>query len=181
MRSVGRIQSCLRDILTEKMAITLLVDDLNIEELNELSGIDVDIEVKKHKKERKRSLDSNAYFHLLLGKMAEHLCISKPQMKNIILARYGQREMLNGECMSVMIRWDISMEDREDIHTALYGYEVIDGVTYYKYYVIRGSHTYNSEEMSKLIEGTVSDAKELGIETMTPDEIMRMNVAWQSR
>ena len=36
---------------------------------------------------------------------------------------------------------------------------------------MRGSHTYDSKEMSRLIDGTVSEAKELGIETMPLDEL----------
>lgn len=43
---------------------------------------------------------------------------------------------------------------------------------------MRGSHTYNTAEMSKLIDGTVSEAKELGIETMTPDQIEEMKQKW---
>ena len=43
---------------------------------------------------------------------------------------------------------------------------------------MRGSHTFDSAEMSRLITATVDEAKELGIETMTPDEIARMNALW---
>jgi hypothetical protein len=32
----------------------------------------------------------------------------------------------------------------------------------------------NKDEMNRLIEGTVDEAKNLGIETMTPDELARM-------
>lgn len=39
--------------------------------------------------------------------------------------------------------------------------------------VMRGSHTYDTDEMAKLIDGTVYEAKELGIETMTPEPNQR--------
>jgi hypothetical protein len=39
----------------------------------------------------------------------------------------------------------------------------------------------NSKEMSELIDGTVSEAKELGIDTRTPDEIERMKALWESQ
>ena len=65
----------------------------------------------------------------------------------------------------------------ESIHSIPVKY--LDDATFYKIY--RGSHTYDSYEMSKLIEGTVADAKEQGIDTKTPDEIRRMVSAWQSR
>ena len=57
--------------------------------------------------------------------------------------------------------------------------KVLDnGRLYRVYYVMRGSHTYDTKEMSRLIDGTVSEAKELGIETMTPNEIERMKQQW---
>ena len=44
--------------------------------------------------------------------------------------------------------------------------------------VMRGSHTYDTKEMSELIKGTVEEAKELGIETATPQEIKEMEERW---
>ena len=42
------------------------------------------------------------------------------------------------------------------------------------YIIIRGSHTYNSKEMSTLLNGVIQEAQSLGIETMTPAEIEEM-------
>ena len=38
----------------------------------------------------------------------------------------------------------------------------------------------NTQEMSRLIDGTVSQAKELGIETATPEELERMKNEWRN-
>jgi hypothetical protein len=46
--------------------------------------------------------------------------------------------------------------------------------------LMRGSHTFNTKEMSRLIDGTIEEAKELGIETATPEQIRRMMAAWDS-
>mgnify|MGYP003209610849 CR=1 FL=1 len=43
----------------------------------------------------------------------------------------------------------------------------------------RGSHEYDTAEMAKLIDGTVSDAKELGIETMTPTQLKEIKERWK--
>lgn len=43
-----------------------------------------------------------------------------------------------------------------------------------------GSSTYNTQEMSDLINGTVSDANGLGVDTITPDEIAHMLAAWKA-
>ena len=47
--------------------------------------------------------------------------------------------------------------------------------------VMRGSHTYDTDEMSKLIDGTVSEAKDLGIETLTPNQIREMKERWGAK
>ena len=44
--------------------------------------------------------------------------------------------------------------------------------------LIRGSSQYDSKEMSDFIKGVVEEAKLLGIETMTPDELAEMNARW---
>ena len=48
-----------------------------------------------------------------------------------------------------------------------------DRVMYRTYKLLRGSHTYNTEEMSRLIDGMITMCKETGIpdaEIATPDE-----------
>ena len=49
-----------------------------------------------------------------------------------------------------------------------------DGKMYRTYTVLAGSSTYDTKEMSELINGLVSECKEQGIETLTPDELARM-------
>ena len=46
------------------------------------------------------------------------------------------------------------------------------------YLMIKGSSEYNTAEMSHFIDMVVQEAKELGIETLTPDELERMKQAW---
>ena len=49
-----------------------------------------------------------------------------------------------------------------------------DGSPYRTYILMRGSHQYNSKEMSVLIDGLVSECKEHNIETLTPEELARL-------
>jgi hypothetical protein len=46
------------------------------------------------------------------------------------------------------------------------------------YLMIKGTSEYNVAEMQKFLNMVVLEAKELGIETATPDEIARMNALW---
>ena len=52
--------------------------------------------------------------------------------------------------------------------------------TMYRWFVLLlPSHLMDSKQMSELIDGTVSEAQELGIDTRTPDEIERMKSLWE--
>ena len=42
-----------------------------------------------------------------------------------------------------------------------------------------GSSRYTTEEMSRLIDEAVREAKSLGIETLTPDELARLKEDWK--
>jgi hypothetical protein len=44
---------------------------------------------------------------------------------------------------------------------------------------MRGSHTYDTKEMARLIDGVVYEAKSIGIETLSPDELERMKSLWK--
>jgi hypothetical protein len=132
------------------------------------------IEIKQYRE--KRSLDANAYFHTLVGKISEVLTISKAKAKNILICKYGQPQLLpDGNVMIYKTNApEEFMWELESIHSIPVKY--LDDATFYKIY--RGSHTYDTKEMSLLIDGTVADAKELGIETATPDEIRQMKERW---
>jgi hypothetical protein len=73
------------------------------------------------------------------------------------------------------------MMELETIHTKCIRVQEENGINVYFYRVYRGSHTYNSIEMNKLITGTVEECKAQGIETLTPIELQRMNEEWKQR
>ena len=49
-----------------------------------------------------------------------------------------------------------------------------DGITYRAWVMMRGSSTYTVSEMAVLVSGIVEEARQLGIEVLTPDELERM-------
>lgn len=149
--------------------------------LSTLFDFDIDVEIKRHRK--KRSLDANSYFHVLVGKLAEAMKISKPFCKNMLLAKYGQLEVEESGIMTIIIKDEVDMWEREEIHLRPTSNTKVldDGRLYRVYLVVRGSHTYDSKEMADLIDGTVSDCKEAGIETETPEMIQKMLEKWGVR
>ena len=147
----------------------------------ELQGRKLTMVLKPFRK--KRSLDANSYFHVLSGKIAEKLNTSLTEVKNHLISEYGQYEKLDDGLMPVIMKDSIEWEKLETTHlkptTATRTLD--DGKLYRVYYVMRGSHTYDSAEMARLIDATVGEAKALGIETATPDELERMEYLWSKR
>lgn len=133
---------------------------------------EVDIEIKEHKE--KRSLSANAYFHVLVDKLRQALRISFAECKNNLITSYGQLEYI-GETPAT-IKTNISpeiMRQSESIHCKPISVkDEEEGVYWYRLY--RGSHTYDSKEMAQLIDGTIEECKLQDIETMTPDELLRL-------
>jgi hypothetical protein len=159
----------------QKFRVTFEVD--SIDELNGLEGL-IYISVKKLGK--RRSLNANAYFHLLVGKIAEKNNTSKAYAKNLLMARYGQEEFVDGKRYIISVESSIPICEREDIHCKAIGYGIVNGKEFTHYCVLRPTHLYDSLEMAALIDGTVEEAKELGIATMTPNEIERIKSLWKS-
>lgn len=178
MESKGKLVSASIDIQTQRKLLTFAVENCSEDEINRLAKQEtLDIRAVRHTK--KRSLNANAYFHVLVGKIAEALMISKAHAKNMEITKYGQRMYAGDDLACIKTNLTIEqVQEMEEPHLKFVKFNE-DGNAYY-YYIYRGSHTYDSVEMSKLIDGTVADAKELGIETLSPAELERMKHAWES-
>lgn len=151
----------------------------DVESIDELNGMEGNLSISVKKNSGRRSLSANAYFHVLVGKIAEALHISKARAKNTLLGRYGQREINDAGQVIISVLSDIDMMEREDIHCVPVGYGTVNGKEFTHYCVLRPTHEYDSLEMSVLIDGTVEEAKELGIPTLSPDEIKHMESLWK--
>lgn len=177
MELTGKAVGASLDFDTNRFRITFEVNENDIvkAEYDKLKSYDK-LKIKAVKYTQRRSLDANAYFHALVGKIADALTISKAKAKNVLICKYGQPEYLpDGNIFYYQSNApEEYMWEQETIHAMPVRY---DGkLTVYKIY--RGSHTYDTKEMSVLIDGTVADAKELGIETITPTEIAEMKERW---
>ena len=176
MDYTGVLQSVNRDWSTDKLIMTLIINENVphevIEEIRKCEKLSIALKEFKEK----RSLSANAYFHVLCGKLADKLRISKPRMKNILLYRYGQTELIGDEVATMHSNVPASqLLEQEELHFFPVGTDD-DGLTIYR--IQRNSRTYNSLEMSILIDGTVEECKEHGIETLTPRELAIMYEKW---
>ena len=134
---------------------------------------------------KKRSLDANAYYWVLLSRLAEAVGISKPRAHNLMLRRYGQNLMIAGQ-MAYLVVPDTTEAEETALEAETFHIRPTsqvkqgkDGKAYRTYTVLAGSSTYDTKEMSELINGLVTECKEQGIETLPPDELARMMAEYE--
>lgn len=135
----------------------------------------VDLRLTAEKWRVKRSLSANAYYYVLLGKIAERAGETLTEAHNQTIADYGQ-----ADGNKILLLDDIDWRKVEWLHLKpTPEVQVVEDNLYRAYLVMRGSHTYDTAEMSALIRGTIEDAKALGIETLTPVELEDMLRAYE--
>lgn len=165
-----------------KGVLSFTVLNIGTDYLQEISGKDLRISVKEWKE--RRSLNSNAYYWQLVGKIADKMRISKPHCHNLMMRRYGQTEFFDNQIAYTMLpdtdKTQAIMDEMEEAHFAPTSMtrEGKDGTRFRAWKLLKPSHRFDTKEMSILIDGIVSDAKELGIETLPEDEIRRMKEQW---
>ena len=185
MDFTGRFVGGLRiDVETRRMELTVQSDTDSIgpawEELKEADKLK--FSVKKYRKGR--SLEANAYYWQLLTKLADKLQVSKPYVHNLLLRRYGQPEVIDGQMVYLVLPDSESGAKRADeaetyhIRPTSEVKEGKAGKLYRTYLMLRGSSDYDTAEMSTLINGLVLECKEQGIETLPPEEFERMMAAY---
>lgn len=170
MQLKGKISNLSFSYTSKLPCITFEVESVP-DEINDLVDLNLDIDVRKHRK--KRSLDANAYCWVLCTKIAEKVKSSKDEVYESMIKQYGTLDMEDGQYIVITMKSYIP-EKALGGHWLMYTEK--DGFT--SYLKIKGSSEYTTGEMSKFLEGIVYEAKELGIETMTPQEIERMSQHW---
>lgn len=137
-------------------------------------------DISPHKDVKKRSLSANNYFYALITKIAEKLQISLNEVHNIMLARYGYIEYMDDKPVYFILPDRIDVNKLEGVHLKATDrtQTLSNGELNRVYLVMRGSHTFDSKEMARLIDGVISEAEELGIETITEQQKKEMLERW---
>ena len=177
------IKAVFNDLYPTKKGMQIVFNLTRRMEKEELQGLyDTKGEVlaiswKPYKEQR--SLSANSYFHVLVGKLAAKVGATNTAVKNKMIREYGQYEYVGESIPTYLVKPEFAEEimNNPAVHFTKVGFEG-DRI---KLAVMRGSHTYNSAEMARLIEGTISECKEQGIETLPPEELKKMLDIWKPR
>lgn len=123
-------------------------------------------DISEHKE--KRSLSQNAYSWKLSNQLADKLGLSKEAMHFQLLKDYGQSEKV-----SVLSSIDLTgyCDYCEEI-----GKSTLNGKEFTHYKIYKPTHEMNSKEMSVFIDGLVQECENVGIPTLTREEIEGMKL-----
>lgn len=131
------------------------------------------VEIKR--KSKGRSLDANGYFWKLADELAKKLLSTKEEVYREMIHRVGvfyDTIVAKTEEKNVIRDWqrnglgwiaeEQNYPSKEHAYLRLY----------------KGSSVYDTKEMSRLIDELVSECRENGIETLTPDEKEELLQKW---
>ena len=147
--------------IDQKQSAINCYDDLHLEEK-------LSFKIDKYKE--KRSLNANNYAWKIITEIANIIRASKETVYLDMLKRYGQSEII-----SVLAHIPIGEYIK---YCEEAGESTLNGKTFKHYKVYKGSSEFDTKEMSIFIDGIVSEAQELGIDTKTPDEIANLKSLW---
>lgn len=170
METTGRVKSVTRDFKSGKVIVGFELDTLP--DLDALSQCEVlDISAKKHRE--KRSLNANGLLWKCLGEMAAVLRADKWDIYLQMLKRYGEYTYVCVKPKAVDMlkrQW----RECEEIGTiSVNGIPAVQLLCYY------GSSTYDTKQFSVLLDGVISEMKEMGLEPPTSEQMRRVLEEWE--
>lgn len=130
-------------------------------------------------KHKKRSLNANAYFWLMAGKLAAVLHVEKEYIYRSYIKEIGNNFEIMPVRNDAKKQWKKNWESRglgwicEEIGDSKFD-NYTNMICYY------GSSTYDTKQMSCLIDFVVNDCKDQGIDTETPRELQKIKERWKS-
>lgn len=151
---------------------------VEVAKLSNLNGKVYDIEIKEHRD--KRSKDANAYFHLLVHKIARALNIGNDECKSKLNLEYGSPIRIDEDTLFAFKVPKGAEVSKVVKYPKLVKTTYDNGKEFDVYIAYKETHTLDKKEMAYLIDGVVEVAKDLNIETRTPDELAQMKSLWES-
>ena len=168
----GKIQGLSQDFGTRRVTLMLTVNEdaaaKNLyDDLHEADKLSIKID----KYREKRSLNANNYAWKIMTEIGNVVRASKDEVYLEMLKRYGQSEII-----SVLAHIPIGEYVK---YSEEAGESTLNGKLFKHYKVYKGSSEFDSREMSIFLDGVVSEAKEMGIPTETPEQIARLKAMWR--
>ena len=132
-------------------------------------------ELEIRKARSKRGLTANAYYWVLAEKLSKVMESSKDDVHEQMMQRYGTIK-LNSDGKPIVFSL-VAGEDPKSVtpYSRAFAEGMVNGKRFVHYAVLKGSHEMTAKEFGELLDGLISECKEVGgIETMTPQEVAQL-------
>ena len=184
MELTGKIENVSMNFETGKVYLSLEINERDRLKngYDKLKAYDK-LSVKLDKFRKKRSLDANNYMWHLCSEIAKVLTDTTKD-------KYTKDDIYISAIKEIGVFKQMEV-NKEAVSTAMYSWqlhgtgwvsETVDNGSHEGFVILRlyyGSSTYNTKQMTRLINNIVADCKELGIETMTRKELERLTSLWK--
>lgn len=144
--------------------------DRPTEEINDLMDKELSVEIKPYRK--RRSLDANALLWKMCDEIAKVIRSSKDEVYLTMLERYGV-------FTHVIVKPEAAERIKQEWRAVReLGEVTVNGKTGIQLQCYYGSHLYDTKEFSVLLDGVISEAKELGVEVISEQEKNLLMQEW---
>lgn len=173
MEATGTLTGITKDWQNGKFILSIAInEEISQETIEEIQNCKLSVVLKKYR--QKRSLDANAYAWVLMTKIATKMKTSKEEIYEAMLQDYGvlyQDE--NNDYITITLKSNVDI-------TKVAGHwkRYKSNGEFTAYLMIKGTSEYDTKEMAHFLDMVIDEAKALGIQTETPDEIERMKAMW---
>ena len=128
-------------------------------------------EIHEHKE--KRTLSANALYWKCVSEMAKAMFISNACMHNQLLRKYGSHKVVDGEEVYVALPDTKETERQIDEDESNHFQPTNQRIKSKRWYILlKPSHEFDTAEMSRLIEGTADEMRQMGL-VPPQDEIIQ--------
>lgn len=121
-------------------------------------------EVKEYRS--KRSLTQNAYYWVLNDKLAARLRMPRDELHELLLKRYAP-------CEVVTVLKTVPIAEYFK-YAEVFAEGTMNGKEYNHVRIYKGSSQMDSAEFARLLDGIIDECHGVDIETMTPEELARL-------
>lgn len=172
MELTGRLIDCSVDFISGQPKLTLAVNEKEtlLQKFDDLKEKELSIKITQYRK--KRSLNANNYAWKLITEIGNIQRLSKEEVYLNMLRDYGQSDMI-----SVIAEVPISNYVK---YCDEAGESTLNGKLFKHYKCYKGSSEFDTLEMSIFIDGIVQEAKQLNIQTETPEELAKLKASWKA-
>lgn len=174
MEFTGRVTNINQNWLNGTFEITFSINEKSaLQEIDKIKDCEkLSITAKKYRKAR--SIDANRLFWACVGEIANKLNADKWEIYLSLLRRYGQFTYI---CVKPRVVDAVKAQWRECEELGeieINGEKAVQMLCYF------GSHTYNTQEFSRLLDGTIEEMKEIGLQPPASEDMQRSLELWQN-